>query len=654
MKRIFLSSFVFALLTSGLMAQKLEDQVLFTVDGNEITAEEYMAVYNKNRNLGEDIDPKTPAEYLDLYINFKLKVNEAKTLGLDTLPGFVREFSTYRDQLAKPYLSDKDVTQELIDEAYSRLQKDVRASHIMIMCSEGSAPKDTLAAFNTIKNVKAQVEKGGDFASLALEYSKDTYSAENGGDLGYFTVFNMVYPFENAVYNANVGDVVGPVRTRFGYHLIKKTDERASRGEVEVSHILILDSDKMKPKDGVVPEEKIKEIYTKLQAGENFETLAKQHSQDPTSAPKGGALPAFGINKMYPEFEDAAFGLENSGDYSAPVRSPIGWHIIKLLAKAETISKEEASIVIKQKLDRDQRSHQSSLSIIKELKKEYSYKEDYKMVDYALAKIDDKILEGKFSAPKTKYDNKEVLSFAGTKYTVADLLLYIQKNQKSVRSTKAYNYGGQLFKKFSEGQLLDYEKTRLADKYPEYRLINREYFEGILLFNLTETMVWRKSVTDSAGLEEYFNSNSANYTWKERYVVKVVDAASPKLAKKSAKLMKKGMPIGLIAKTLNVDSQLNVSVDSAQYEAGKYSLLDETTKELGVAKAFEKDGRFFAINFIEIKEPVAKTFEEARGSVISDYQKYLEENWIKELKAKYPVKVNEAVMAKVVSELEAE
>lgn len=650
-----IASCLLALSGSVLFAQEsFSESTLFTVANDTVTAGEYMAVYNKNRNLGEDIDPKTPSEYLDMYINFKLKVHEAKELGMDTMPGFMREYGSYRDQLAKPYLTDKDVTEELIEQAYERMQYDVRASHIMVAIPRGAAPEDTAKAYAEIMDIKSKIQKGADFSEMAQQFSADTYSAKRGGDLGYFTVFNMVYPFEEAVYTADEGELVGPVKTRFGYHLIKKTDQRKARGEIIVNHILIISNAKSTPEEKAAAEKKINEIYNELEGGADFSTLAKQYSEDKSSAKNGGRMFPFGINKMYIEFEDAAFGLKNQGDYTKPVQTEVGWHIIQLEEHKGIPAKEIALADIKSKVDRDERSQQSRMSIIKKLKKEYNFSEYPKVMKTAFSQIDESFLEGKYKPGKIKSASKVVFEFADKKYTVEDVITAMVAKQtmnKGVALSVALN---KYYKMYTEEEIISYEKSRLAKKYPEYRLLSREYYEGILLFDLTEDKVWRKSVTDTTGLKEYYSANADKYQWKERYQAYVIDAASAKVAKKAAKMLKKGTAMTKVQAELNAESELNVKIDSNMYETGASKVVDSVEKVVGYSKPMEVEGRFFVVGIEAIVPAGGKTYEEARGLVISDYQNYLEEQWIKDLKAKYDVEVDDSVLEKVVKELESE
>lgn len=650
-----IASCLLALSGSVLFAQEsLSESTLFTVANDTVTAGEYMAVYNKNRNLGEDIDPKTPTEYLDMYINFKLKVHEAKELGMDTLPGFTREYGSYRDQLAKPYLTDKDVTEELIEQAYDRMHYDVRASHIMVAIPRGATPEDTAKAYAEIMNIKSKIVKGASFSEMAKQFSADTYSAKRGGDLGYFTVFNMVYPFEEAVYTADEGEMVGPVKTRFGYHLIKKTDQREARGEIIVNHILIIANAKSTPEEKAAAQKKINELYGELEAGADFSTLAKQYSEDKSSAKNGGRMFPFGINKMYIEFEDAAFGLKSPGDFSEPVQTEVGWHIIQLVEHIGIPEKEAAIADIKSKIDRDERSQQSRMSIIKKLKKEYSYSEDPKVMKIAFSQMDDSFLIGKFKPGKIKNATKVVFKFADKKYTVEDVITALAANQGGEKGASLSSALNRSYKLFTEEEIIAYEKSRLVKKYPEYRLLSREYYEGILLFDLTENKVWRKSVTDTVGLKEYYSAHADKYQWKERYQAYVIDAASSKVAKKAAKMLKKGMAVAKVQAELNADSELNVKIDSNMFETGTNKVVDGVEKTVGYSSPAEIDGRFFVVGILEVVPAGGKSYEEARGLVISDYQNYLEEQWIKDLKSKYEVKVEDSVLEKVVEELESE
>lgn len=220
-------------LISSLSAQN--DPVILSVDGKSINKSEFESVYKKNNGKEVNTDKKSINDYMELFINFKLKVKEAEALGLDTSMAFKQELAGYRKQLAAPYLTDKNVNENLINEAYERLKNEIRASHILVKCAEDALPKDTIIAFNKINEYRKRAIKGEDFSKLAAESAKDgdPSAAENKGDLGYFTSLQMVYPFENAAYQTKINEISSIVRTRFGYHILKVIDKRQNQGEVD-------------------------------------------------------------------------------------------------------------------------------------------------------------------------------------------------------------------------------------------------------------------------------------------------------------------------------------------------------------------------------------------------------------------------------------
>ncbi len=658
MKRITLALTICALSLSTVAQEadrgNLEDQVLFTVEDDTVTAGEYIAVYNKNRNLGKDIDPKTPMEYLDLYVNFKLKVHQAKEMGKDTSEAFQREYFNYRNQLSQPYLTDNKVTEELIREAYSRMKYDVRAAHIMLV-PEGD---DTLSAYNKAKELIQRINKGEDFEALAREHSKDDYSAKNGGDLGYFTVFSMIYPFESAAYNTPVGKIApDPVKTRFGYHIVKAIDKRPARGMISVAHIMLISNEKSTSEEAENTEKKINEIYNELENGAKFEDLVLKYSDDKTTSKNGGLLRPFGINRMHPDFEEAAFSLQNPDDYSKPVKTPVGWHIIKLVSKETLLPFEESKTTIKKNVERDDRSQQSITSLIKTLKKEYSFKEYPKVKKQAFKQVNKQELKlNNYKAENLKGGDKVLFEFVDNKFTVKDYLSFLAGSQsRLVKEGSLERQLNSVLDGYQEQKIIEYEKTRLEDKYPDFRLLSREYYEGILLFDLTEEKVWRKAVEDSTGLYEYYNANKDKYRWDKRYDLTLVDAADKKLAKKAMKALKKGNHPDTVQNQLNVDSQLNVNITQKVFEEGDSKMpTDFDIEETGFTKIKEIDNRYRFIAVNKIMPPTTKTLDEARGLVISNYQDHLEKEWIKSLKEKYKVNINNKVLEKTVATLETE
>ena len=301
-----------------------------TVAGKNITKTEFEAIYHKNNTKNAASDTKSLEDYMQLFINFKLKVKEAEELGLDTVSAFKNELEGYRKQLAAPYLTDNEVNDKLLKEAYERMKKDVRASHILIKCDAGALPKDTLAAYNKAISARNRVVKGEDFAKVAKELSDDPSAKDNGGDLGYFTSMQMVYPFEDVAFKTAKGAISEPIRTQFGYHIIKVLDRRPSQGQITVAHIMVRSNPGMPEEDSIAARKKIFDIYDRLKKNENFSSLALEFSDHTDSKTKGGVLPAFGTGTMVPSFENAAFALKDTNSFSMPFQTPFGWHIVKL------------------------------------------------------------------------------------------------------------------------------------------------------------------------------------------------------------------------------------------------------------------------------------------------------------------------------------
>lgn len=634
-----------AAIYSATFAQK-NDPVILTVAGEQVSKSDFLYVYNKNNSNGAAIDKKTPEEYMELYINFKLKVREAIDEGMDTAKTFKQEFSGYQKQLAQPYLTDKAVTESLIKEAYERMKTDVRASHILIKVSPEALPKDTLAAWNKIMDLRKRAMKGEDFAKLAKEFSEDPSAKDNSGDLGYFTSMRMIYPFETGAYTTPVGEISQPVRTKFGYHIIKVVDKRPSQGEVKVAHIMI-----KSPKDSSIAnteatKAKADEIYAKLKAGEDFSELCKQYSEDKSSAKKGGELNWFGSGQMVPEFESAAFSLKNIGDYSQPVKTDYGWHIIKLLDKKGLPEFKELEAELKQKISKDSRSQMSRIAVLNKIKKEYAFKENVKAKEEFYTVVDTNIFHGKWDAAKAKALPKELFSIGTAKYTQKDFTNYLSTRQAKRAKTEIQVYVDNMYKQFVEEELIKYEEGKLAEKYIDYRMLLNEYRDGILLFNHMEQKVWKKAQTDTVGLQQFYEANKNRFMWEERMDAKLYICKNDSVANAVKKMINAGKTTEEITSEINKKSSLNLKTEEGKYIRHENDYLDDAKWEKGI-QTLKKDGQVIIVVANEILAPTPKTLKEARGLVTTAYQDHLEKEWIKELRAKYKVEVNKEVLASI-------
>ena len=656
----FVSSAI-AQVISGPTPKATDDPVLLTVAGEKITKSEFLNVYNKNNLKKDVIDKKSLEDYLDLYINFKLKVKEAETLGMDTVSSFKTELAGYRKQLAQPYLMDKEVNDKLLQEAYSRMQWDIRASHILVKVNASASPADTLKAYKKIMEIRDSIVKHGkDFGKMAIAYSDDLSARDqdkqgnrpaakgNAGDLGYFTALDLIYSFETVAYNTKVGEVSMPVRTDFGYHLVKVTDRKPAMGKAQAAHILVMFPVNATAADSAKCKDKINEIYNKIKGGASFEDMAKQFSDDKASASKGGVMAWFGSNRMVPEFIVAVSKLKK-GEISAPVQTMYGWHIIKLVDRKEVAPFDSIKSELKTKIAKDSRANKSKEVMVEKIKKEYGFKDDPAALADFNKVVDDSIFMGKWKAARAKDLNKTICSLGNKKYTQQDFAKYLAAHQSSKNNkVDIPTYINGIFKQFIDESAINYEDGMLETKYPEFKSLMKEYRDGILLFELTDEKVWSKAVKDSVGLKEFYDKNKQNYMWDTRLDANIYTCANAKVAKETHKLLKQGkLTNDEILKEINKTSQLDLKIESGKFLKKDNSLIDSIPWVEGMTKDLPKNGSvvFVRVNKVMAKEP--KSLAEAKGMVTADYQTYLEKEWIDSLKKKYTVEVNKDVFSTI-------
>jgi len=636
-----------SLFITNAFAQSNKDAVLMTIGNTKVSVAEFENVYHKNNT--KEVDQKSLGDYVDLFVNFKLKVKEAEELGLDTAKSFRDELGGYRKQLAQPYLTDKDVNEKLLQETYARLQEEINASHILVKVGPNALPKDTLEAYNKIMEYRKRALKGEDFAALARESAAkgDPSAKENGGNLGYFTAMALVYPFETMAYNTKVGEISLPVRSSFGYHIIKVHDRRKSLGEVLVAHIMVKTTPNMNQEDSLNAYTKITELYNKLKAGGNFSDLAAQFSDDKASAKKGGELPWFGTGKMPAEFEKAAFAITNKGDYCAPMRTKYGWHIIKLIDKRGLPPFEEMKNELKAKVSKDSRAQVGRTSLIAKAKTEYKFKENLKSRDEFYKVIDSSIFEGKWEISKAAKLNKPLFSIGEKNYTQVDFANYINSHQSKRAKTDFKMLIDQTYKQYVEETVVAYEENQLDRKYPEFKALMQEYRDGILLFELTDQKVWSKAVKDTTGAKAFYEKNKNNYMWEERAEATVYTCSDEKIAKQVRALMKKKKTEKEIVSEINKTSQLNLQTESKLFIKGENEFVDKNWNPGTSADIVTKDKKVVIVVVNKLMKPEPKSFNDAKGMITADYQTYLEKEWIDELKQKYPVVINKDVLSTV-------
>ena len=643
--------FVFLIAPYFLLAQTKE--ILFSIDNHPYYTDEFIRVYNKNLDLVKDDSQKDLEKYLDLFVGYKLKVEKANKLGLQNGTNYQNELKSYRNQLSKNYLNDSKVTNELVREAYDRMQQEVRASHILVLVDEGASAEDTLKAYNKIIDIKRRLDAGEDFVKVAQQFSEDPSVKENNGDLGYFSAFRMVYPFENAAYKTNVGQASKPFRTRFGYHIVKVVDKRVNRGEVSVAHIMILKQGEAAQQEKALAT--INDIYKKIQQGESFESLAQQFSEDKSSAPKGGVLQRFGSGQLSSEeFENVAFDLKTPNQISAPFESQFGWHIVKLIEKHPVRSYDEMKAELEDKIKRDERSLLITNSLAKKVRSKYSFTKDAKLIAKIKGSVNDEFYSQTWVVPeKAKELNGVVLTINKDKKVNGALFLdFIASKQKSNIKTKPVSkLVDELFEKFVDEQMIAYYNDNLENEFPEFKNVMDEYRDGLLLFDLMEKEIWNRAKNDTIGLNEFFKNNIKNYQWKKRYSVDILSSTDMKVIEKAQKFLKKGKSLEYIKEQLNKDGKINVMSKSGMYEEDYDVLPQFNGLSKGVTSIVSKDKYYFVVNVTDEKPAGAKELSECKGKVISDYQQYLENHWVDELKKEFTININKEVFSKVKNQL---
>lgn len=587
MKRILMS---LAVLSLGLNLTAQEDKVLMTIDGQPVMASEFLYIYEKN-NQESALEQKNMDEYLDLFINFKLKVHEAEANGIDTTEAFKKELSGYRAQATPKYMKDEAAIDSLVEMSYRRIAEDRRGAHIAIQCpmtADDSTVEAALAQINTIrervttgveKKVKVKgkwkkVREPEDFFAVALETSSDPSVQENKGELGWITPFRYVYPFENAVYTTEVGEVTPVFRTAYGFH-IALVEERRDHEEVAAAHIM-----KMTPRGDQEAEAAAKvaidSLYELVKNGANFAEVAKAQSDDKGSAMRGGDLGWFGRGYMVKPFEEAAFALKDSGEISAPIKSDFGWHIIMLKGKRGIQPLEEMRESILKKVQRDERIKEADASFIRKARAEYN--------------------------------------------------LPAEMSDEDVRA---------------------YADSHLEDKYPELKNLVKEYHDGILLFDISLEQVWDKASQDKEGLEAYFQAHKADYPWTEPrfkgFVVQCKNANLEKAVRAIIRNADRDSVESYINSRINIgDSITYVKCTRGLWTLGQNKIVDK----LGFKQKkveFKTNSEFPHVFVVGKKLKAPEEFADERGKVTSDYQDYLEAEWVKQLREKYPVVVDEAV-----------
>jgi len=649
MKKVSIVFFTLVFCITAVIAQK-KNEVLLSIDGTSVYSNEFKRVFNKNLDLVQDDTQKSVEGYLELFIDYKLKIAEAHTQKLHKKNDYIKEFSKYEEQLSRNYIFEDKVTTDLAREAYERGLEEVMAAHILVLTTYDDTAQDTLVAYNKIKKIRDElVATGADFEAKAKEVSEEPNAAESGGNLGYFSVFALVYPFESAAYATPVGDISEITRTQFGYHIIKVLDKRERGSEITVSHIMI--TDKKGDARTFNPKERINEIAALLNQGQTFEDLVTLYSDDKNSVKKGGQLNRFGKGDLRStEFEAAAYTLVNEGDISKPFKSEFGWHIVRLDEKHGQASFEDKKAGLEKRVAEGSRSKMVVSAVNKLIKKKFGFEKGYDHGAFIDGIVANSVLNRRWKFDSVSpADDKLIFTIADATYFFSDYAKFISERQMT---TRAYKSKSRLLKdfydEFETQELKRYFKDELERDNEEYASVISEYRDGLLIFDVMNKNVWNKVRKDSVGLNKYYDANKKNYQWQDRVGGDVFTTTDRVMAEQVIQHLNEGKTAKVIKLELNTENKINVIVTSGIFEIDARDLPEGfTASARGVSEIYSEGEAFVVVNVRDEIPAGVKKFEEIKGRVMSDYQIEVETIWVKELRQKYDVKVNRKVLKRV-------
>ncbi len=622
------------------------NDVLFTVNGQPVTKEEFLYVYKKNNpDKLNDYSKESLNEYLDLYVNFKLKVTEARAEKIDTTEKVREELQKYGDQLIKSNF-DKEVLEPAALRMYNKMQSERLVYHIMVGL-ETTPGADTASARNKVMMARERLMKGEDFAKVSLDVSTDKSNPADPGLVGWVTASQIPdINFENAVFATPVGTTSPVFKTKYGYHILKVVKERPSSGTVTVQHVLIKTPKDAKPAELTKAKIKTDSIYSAIKAGADFDEMAQKYSDDKMSAANGGKLEAFGTGKMVLPFQEAAFALKNPGDVAPPVQTTFGWHIIRLVERKPNGSYEEVKEDLKGKVERSAEYKDLRTEFVNNVKNKYLFTENIAAKKEMLLLLDSSFIKNNWSMNKASGMNKTMFSIGNKTFTQADMASFIEINQRTNRDRSIEDKYNKLYTLAMEQTLIEYD---LSERNIDFKRLLQEYRDGLPLFAMLERKIWSKGSTDSVGLNNYYEQHKNEYMWEQRVEAKVYTVTDTKIAAKVKKMAKKKDSDKTIQAKYNTDSTEVVAIKTGLFLPGQDSNVDKMNQKVAIGEdILNADGSITFVKILRVVPPTNKTLDEARGYVISAYQDELEKQWIEELHKKYPVVVDQKVFNSMV------
>lgn len=622
---------------------KIENKILFKIGEDEYKVEDFINSYKKNSELTSSAS-ESIEEHLERYINFHLKLKSAYEIQLDTLPSFKKEFGRYYKQIADNYISNGEVTEAMVKETYDRTKTEVRASHILLNLPKSE--EDTTAVYQKALMIKKRIENGEDFEILAKQFSEDPSAKVNAGDLGWFNTFKMVYEFEDAAYGLELGEVSDPVRTEFGYHIIKKTGERPSKGQLKTAHIMLLPGDSLQD-----PEIRIQKIYKRLEGGENFYELAKQYSEDPNTASSGGYVSSFSLGGLNSKvYENESYKLENEGDFTEPFKSRFGWHIVKLIETIPLKPYDEVKDEYKRRLKSSSRSKLLVSKIKKDLEKLYEVQINEEAKTYFLNLMTDNFAEGKWTyKPEENSSSNIIFQVEENKIDYKTFGKYLERQQRSLSKLPSNQVVLEnAINDMVYSELLAYHKKKLPEIDEEFGKKIEEYKNGILIFDYMTAMIWDPITKDSLAQQKFYENNKKEFETSSIVSGQLYTSKNKKSLKAVRSELKKLEP----ADTSSVKIPEDVIFEKVALAKSSEKLPEKFRLKEGLSKIYKHLDQFMMMQVSEVETPRLPEFYEVKGKIISILQKEKEENLISELRDRYTIEVNDDVLKNLREELE--
>lgn len=622
---------------------QIDHETLFKIDESSYKVRDFIDSYQKNsETITKDIE--SVDEHLERFINYNLKLTSAYDQQMDTLPSFKKEFGKYYKQIADSYISNGDVTEAMVKETYDRTKTEVRASHILLKLPKHE--EDTTSVYQKALMLKKRIEDGEDFESLAKTYSEDPSAKTNAGDLNWFNTFKMVYEFEDTAYALEVGEVSKPVRTDFGYHIIKKTGERPSRGQLKTAHIMLLPSDSLQD-----PELRLQKIYKRLEKGEDFHELAKQYSQDTNTASKGGYVSPFSLGGLNSKtYENKAYELENEGDYTQPFQTRFGWHIVKLIETIPLEPYDDVKEDYKKRLKSSSRSKILVSKIKADLEKLYDVEVYEEGKNHFLSLMDGSFSKGKWNYEPTENSTSQfIIKVEDQKVDYKSFGEYLERQQRSLSKLPDQKQVlDNAIEDMVYSELLTYHKKELPNIDEEFKERIEAYKNGILIFDFMTAKVWEPVTKDTFALKAYYNSNKESFRVSEKVKGQLYTSKDKSALKSLRSELKKRNN----KDTLEVKPGDEVILEEVSLETSSSKLPKRFNRNEGLSKIYKHSNQFLMMNVEEVEEDYIPEFDEVKGKIISLLQDKNEQKLISELRASYDVKVNEEVLEKLKNSLE--